>query len=174
MHHLTRANDFTFLQEPPCITLRNVLDMSVSGACSIFNSIRGFSWVRTWVGLGAFIRWWPPSIMWAGLLIYLWPPPGMSEQSNLFEFGIMCCMLSTFHVSSRIVANISESSLLLSQHLSRLSWRNTIRKLLSLSLDMFFKILQFQVAFLTFFSIAIFSPYFLLVGFLWLYFSPGN
>ena len=32
-----------------------------------------------------------------------------------FEFGIMCCMLSTFHVSSRIVANISESSLLLSQ-----------------------------------------------------------
>ena len=31
------------------------------------------------------------------------------------EFGIMCCMLSTFHMSSRIVANISESSLLLSQ-----------------------------------------------------------
>ena len=25
--------------------------------------------------------------------------------------GVMCCMLSTFHVSSRIVANISESSL---------------------------------------------------------------
>ena len=32
----------------------------------------------------------------------------------LFEFGVMCCMLSTFHVSSRIVANISESSLLFS------------------------------------------------------------
>ena len=37
----------------------------------------------------------------------------MSELSHLFEFGIMCCMLSTFHVSSRIVANISESSPLL-------------------------------------------------------------
>ena len=24
-------------------------------------------------------RWWPPSAMWAGPLIYLWPPPGMSE-----------------------------------------------------------------------------------------------
>ena len=32
-----------------------------------------------------------------------------------FELGIKCCMLCTFHVSSRIVANISESSLLLSQ-----------------------------------------------------------
>ena len=32
----------------------------------------------------------------------------------LFEFGVVCCMLSTFHVSSRIVANISESSLLFS------------------------------------------------------------
>ena len=64
---------------------------------------------RGW-GLGAFLRWWSPSTMWAGLLIYLWPPPGMSEQSHLFEFGIMCCMLSTFHVSSQIVANINESS----------------------------------------------------------------
>ena len=43
---------------------------------------------------------------------------------------------------------------------------STTGKLLSLSLDMFFKILLFQVAFLIFFSIAIFSPYFLLVGLL--------
>ena len=40
---------------------------------------------------------------------------------------------------------------------------NITRKLLSLSLDLFFKILLFQVAFLIFFSSAIFSPYFLLV-----------
>ena len=40
--------------------------------------------------------------------------PGMFQYSHLFEFGVMCCMLSTSHVSSRIVANISESSLLLS------------------------------------------------------------
>ena len=35
---------------------------------------------------------------------------GMSEWSHLFEFGVMCCMLNTFHVSSRIVAKINESS----------------------------------------------------------------
>ena len=29
----------------------------------------------------------------------------------IFEYGVMCCMLSSFHVSSRIAANISESSL---------------------------------------------------------------
>ena len=39
-------------------------------------------------------------------------------------------------------------------------------ELLSLTLDLFFKILLFQVAFLKFFSITIFSPYFLLVGLL--------
>ena len=30
-------------------------------------------------GWGLFLRWWSPSVMWAGPLIYLWPPPGMSE-----------------------------------------------------------------------------------------------
>ena len=43
---------------------------------------------------------------------------------------------------------------------------NTTRKLLSLSLDLFFKILLFEVAFLILFSVAIFSSYFLLVGLL--------
>ena len=39
-------------------------------------------------------------------------------------------------------------------------------KLLSLSLDLFFNILLFQVAFLISFSVTFFSPYFLLVGLL--------
>ena len=43
---------------------------------------------------------------------------------------------------------------------------NITRKLLSLSLDLFFKILLFQVTFLLFFSTAIFSPYFPQVGLL--------
>ena len=45
---------------------------------------------------------------------------------------------------------------------------NITRELLSLSLDLFFQILLFQdqVIFLNFFSVAIFSPYFLLVGLL--------
>ena len=29
-------------------------------------------------------------------------------QFNLFQFGVMCCMLSTFHVSSRTVDNLSD------------------------------------------------------------------
>ena len=51
------------------------------------------------------------------------------------------------------------------------------RKLLSLSLDLFFKILLFQVTFLIFFSTAIFSPHFLQVGLLLQYvalFQSGN
>ena len=44
-------------------------------------------------------------------LKFLWPPMGISELSHLFEFNVMHCMLSTFHVLSWIVANINESSL---------------------------------------------------------------
>ena len=43
---------------------------------------------------------------------------------------------------------------------------NVTRKFLSPSLDLFFKFLLFQVAFFIFFSIAVFSPYFLLFGLL--------
>ena len=69
---------------------------------------------RGW-GLGDSLRRWLPSGMWAGPLIFLLPPPGVPEWSHLLKFGVMCCMLSTFHVSSRIVANISGPSLLISQ-----------------------------------------------------------
>ena len=51
-------------------------------------------------------------------------------------------------------------------HYYTLLEENTSRKLLSLSLDLLFKILLFQVAFLIFFSIVVFSPYFLLIGLL--------
>ena len=55
--------------------------------------------------------------------------------------------------------------------------KNITRQLQSLSLDLFFKILLFQVTFLIFFSTAIFSPYFLQVGLLLQYvalFQSGN
>ena len=39
-------------------------------------------------GLGAFLRWWPPSTMWFSPLIYLWPPPGMSNNSFFSNFGL--------------------------------------------------------------------------------------
>ena len=45
----------------------------------------------------------------------LWPPLGMPAKSHLLIFGVMCCMFSAFYGSSQIVANISESSLLLSE-----------------------------------------------------------
>ena len=54
---------------------------------------------------------------------------------------------------------------------------NMTRKLLSLSLDLLFKILLFQVAFLIFFFIAVFFLiFFWLICYcsMWLYFSPGN
>ena len=46
--------------------------------------------------LGAFLRWWPPSAMWAGPLIFLWLPPGMSEKSHLFEFGLCAACWACF------------------------------------------------------------------------------
>ena len=39
------------------------------------------------------------------------PPPAMYELTTLFKFGVICCMLSTFHVSSRTVDTISHSHL---------------------------------------------------------------
>ena len=70
--------------------------------------------------------------------------------SHLFEFGIICCTLSTFHVSSWIMAN----------------WRKTLPEN---TIPIFRLVLHnFDIpgCFLIFFSIAIFSPYFLLVGLL--------
>ena len=75
-------------------------------------------------------------------------------------------MLDKFHVSSQIVANISESSFLLFQYFRPCQRKNITRKLLSISLYMLFQILLSQVAFLIFFSIMIFSPNFLLVDLL--------
>ena len=81
-----------------------------------------------------------------------------SAGTDLFKFGVVWCTLSTFHVSSWIMANISESSLLFSQLLFRPCWRKTLPdNYYPFSLD-FFKILLFHAAFLIFFSIAIFSP----------------
>ena len=50
------------------------------------------------------------------------------------------------------------------------------KKVVSLSLDFFFKILLFHVTFLIFFSIAVFSPFCWLACYcsMWLYLRPGN
>ena len=54
--------------------LYNSLFLSVTVSCPHHGLMCHCGW-----GLGDFLRWWPPSIMWTGSLIYLWPPPGMSE-----------------------------------------------------------------------------------------------
>ena len=74
-------------------------------------------------------------------------------------------MLSALYVSSQIVANISGVSCF-SLALEALLEQNITRKVLSLSLELFFNILLFQVTFFIFFSIDVFAPYFLLVGLL--------
>ena len=95
-----------------------------------------------------------------------WGVSSFSER--LVRFGVMCCMLSVFHVSSWMVVNIWSVGHPFSFLNSSwgLTGENITRKLLSLSLDLFFKILLFQVSFFIFFSITGFSPYFLLVGLL--------
>ena len=103
--------------------------------------------------------------MWAGLLIF---------SSTTINWIIPCfwnsgCILHVEHVSC-VVTNFGQHQWVIRSRLSigfTSCW--ITGKLLSLSLDLFFKILLFQVAFLIFFFIAIFSLYFLLVG-LWLYF----
>ena len=119
------------------------------------------------LGLETFPRWWPPSTMWACPLIFSWPPPGMAEQSHLLEFGVMCCMLSTFHVSPRIVAKVSESSLPLSLNSPLGVAGGKYHKKITLP-NLFFKILLFQAAFRIFFSIVIF-----LLTFFWLVWYCG-
>ena len=81
---------------------------------------------QAWVRVGfLFLMWWPPSTMWTGPLIF-----GSATRDFLiipsFWIGFVCCMLSTFRVSSWIVTNIIESSLLLSQYLFKLCWRETL------------------------------------------------
>ena len=85
------------------------------------------------------------------------------------SFRIWYYGLHAEHVSC-VITNCGQHQWVIPSPLSISLWalleENTTRKLLSLSLDLFFKILLFQVTFLIFFSIAILSPYFLQVGLL--------
>ena len=71
----------------------------------------------------------------------------------------------TFHVSSRIVTNISESFSSPNGSFGLAGWKHYQK----ITIPIFRLVLKkslFKVAFLVFFSIAIFSPYFLLVSLL--------
>ena len=96
------------------------------------------------------------------------------------SFRIWCYVLYVEHISC-VITNCGQhqwtNPSLFSIALEALLEENITRKLLSLSLDLFFKILLFQVTFLIFFSIAVLSPYiFRLVCYcsMWLCVSQGT
>ena len=128
--------------------------------------------------LEAFLRWWPPSTVWAGPLVFLWPPPG--GVWIIPSFRIWGYVLYVEHILC-VITNCGQHQWaipsLFSIALEALLEENITRKLLSLSLDfiepmhhnkpnityllsldLVFQILLFQVTFLIFLSIAVFSP----------------
>ena len=113
-------------------------------------------------GGGGVLRWWPPSTMWAGPLIYSWPPPGMSEPIFL-NLGLCAACWARFMYHHELWPTSLSHPFSLNSYLG-FAAGNTIRKLLTISLDLSFKILP--VAFLIFFANTIWYPYFLLVGLL--------
>ena len=100
------------------------------------------------------------SSLWALLLQCKWEK--FYIKNNQFELILLNLVSSIMNCGQHQWAIPSPLSIALQALLEE----NTTRKLLSLSLDLFFKILVFQVTFLIFFSIAICSLSFLLVGLL--------
>ena len=122
-------------------------------------------WIRGW-GLGAFLRWWPPSAMWADLLIFYGHHLGCLNNPIISNLGWCAACWAHFVCHHKLwPTSVSDPFSSLNRSLG-FTEGNITRKLLSLSIELFFKILFFQVAFLIFFSIAIFSPYCLLIGLL--------
>ena len=118
-------------------------------------------------GLGAFLRWWPPSIMGGGFFNLF-----MCTTGNVWIIPYFLIWNYVLHVecTSCVITNCGQHQRVIPSSLSIALWalleENTTMKLLSISLDMIFKILLFQVTLLIWYSIAILSPYFLLVGLL--------
>ena len=99
---------------------------------------------------------------------------------NIPSFRIWGYVLHVKHITC-VITNCGQHyraiPLLFSKDVKVLLEENITGKLLYLSLDLFLKILLFQVTFLIFFSSAIFSPYYLPVGLLLQYvalFQSGN
>ena len=73
-------------------------------------------------GKVVFLRWWPPSATWASPLFFLSATPGGEWVISFsFKFGVMGWAMNTFHVSSRTVANVKESSLEGGKHYQKIA-----------------------------------------------------
>ena len=89
----------------------------------------------------------------------VWIIPSFQIWDYVLNIEHFSCVITNCGQHQWVIPSLSIAFLALLEEI------NT-RKLLSLSLDLFLKLLLFQVASLIFFSIAILSPYFLLVGLL--------
>ena len=132
------------------------------------------------LSVNCYIGWWLVHRVGLGAFLKCGPLQPCGRSFNLFmatiagfwiipSFRILGNVLHTEHISC-VIMNCGQYQWaipsLFSIALEAILEENITRKLLSQYLDSFFKILIFQVTFLIFFSMAIFSPYFLQVGLL--------
>ena len=124
-----------------------------------------FSIVSGW-GLGAFLRWWPPSTMWAGHLIYYGHHRGCLNNPIFSNLGLCAACWARFMCQHELwPTSVSHPFSSLNSSLC-FAWGKDYQKI---TIPIFRPVLQnFAIPgyFLIFFSIAIFSLYPLLVGLL--------
>ena len=128
-------------------------------------------------GWGAFLRRWPHSAMWAGPFIFYGHHRGWLNNPIFSNLGLCAACWAHFMCHLELwPTSVSHPFSFLSSSLGVAGGKH-YEKLLSLSLELFFEILLFQITFLLFFSLTIFSHYFLLVVCkysMWLCFSQGT
>ena len=118
-------------------------------------------------GLGAFLRWWPPSTMWAGPLIFFYGYHRGCLNNPIFSnLGLCAACWAHFMCHHELwPTSVSQPFSFLNSSLG-LAGGKYYQKITIPVLRLVIQNLLFQVTFLIFFSIAILSPYILLVGLL--------
>ena len=125
-----------------------------------------------WVGVGGFLSCWQPSAMWVGPFIFFYGHHrGCLNNPISSNLGLCAACWAHFMCHYELWPTSASPFSFLNSSLG-LAGGKHYQKITILSLDLFFKILLFQVAFFIFFFIAIFSPYFLLVGLSLQYVTP--
>ena len=141
-----------------------VLDGFFPYLAQMINSMRGcvacndpltltyiFKVICGW-GLGAFLKWWPPSTMWAGSFnLFMATTGGCLNNPIFFNLGLCAVCWAHFMCYHELWPTSVGHPFSFLNSSWGLTGENITRKLLSLSLDLFFKILLFQVSFLTLF-----------------------
>ena len=98
-----------------------------------------------WV-LGAFLRWWPLSAMWMGPLICYGRHRGCLNNPIFFNLGLCAACWADLMCRRELwPISVSHPFPFLIGSLGLAGKKDITRKLLSLSLDLFFKILLFPV-----------------------------